>query len=168
MFDKAVWRLLHDVVARRKRLRINEIARELAPHRRVFLGRWRSSRTAREFSCEQDFSDLDAVCGYLRHWARKVKLDPKPAPPPGVIRRFDDNVRGLLAIADSCGPEWGQRAREANLFSLEKEQAERPQITMVRHGLAIFDALGSSNLCRSACCSAYVLLLTFHGKFRLV
>jgi hypothetical protein len=34
---------------------------------------------------------------------------------------------------------------------LEKEQAERPQITMVRHGLAIFDALGSSNLCRSAC-----------------
>ena len=71
-----------------------------------------------------------------------MKLDPKPAPPPGVIRRFGDNVRGLLAIADSCGPEWGQRAREAILFLLEKEQADRPHITIVRHGLAIFDALG--------------------------
>ena len=100
------------------------------------------TKPAREFSSEQDFSDLDAVYGYLRHWARKVKLDPKPEPPPGVIRRFGDNVRGLLAIADSCGPEWGQRAREAILFVLEKEQAERPHITIVRHGLAIFDALG--------------------------
>jgi hypothetical protein len=100
------------------------------------------NKPQREFSSEQDFNDLDTVYGYLRHWARKVKLDPKPAPPPGVIRRFSDNVRGLLAIADSCGPEWGQRAREAILFLLEKEQAERPQITMVRQGLAIFDALG--------------------------
>ena len=55
------------------------------------------TKPAREFSSEQDFSDLDAVYGYLRHWARKVKLDPKPAPPPGVIRRFSDNVRQVDA-----------------------------------------------------------------------
>jgi hypothetical protein len=60
------------------------------------------TKPAREFSSEQEFSDLDAVYWYPRHWARKVKLDPKPAPPPGVIRRFGDNVRGLLAIADSA------------------------------------------------------------------
>ena len=72
-----------------------------------------------------------------------MKLDPKPAPPTGVIRRFGDNVRGLLAIADCCGPEWGQRAREAVLFLLEKEQAERPHITIVRHGLAISTGSGS-------------------------
>ena len=47
-----------------------------------------------------------------------------------------------LAILGHRGPEWGQRAREAILFLLEKEQAERPHITIVRHGLAIFDALG--------------------------
>jgi hypothetical protein len=38
------------------------------------------------------------------------------------------------------GPR-GRRAREAVVFLLEKEKAERPQITMIRHGLAIFDAL---------------------------
>jgi hypothetical protein len=58
-----------------------------------------------------------------------------------VLRRFADNVRGLLSIADSCGSEWGRRAREAVTFLLEKEKAERPQITMIRHGLAIFEAL---------------------------
>jgi hypothetical protein len=100
------------------------------------------TKPEREYTSDQDFSDLDAVYSYLRHWAMNVKLDPKPAMPPGVIRRFSDNVRGLLAIADSCGPQWGQRAREAILFLFEKERAERPQIAMVRHGLAIFDALG--------------------------
>jgi hypothetical protein len=61
--------------------------------------------------------------------------------PPGVQRRFADNVRGLPSIADSCGSEWGRRAREAVTFLLEKEKAERPEITMLRHGLVIFDML---------------------------
>jgi hypothetical protein len=183
-----IWNLGHErgasyamVIGGRRKL-VNLHAPVLAAGVGGFLAQTQQSRTLslemqpytedtkpeREFSSEQDFSDLDAVYRYLGHWGHKVQLDPKPALPPGVTHRFADNVRGLLAIADSCGPEWGQRAREAILFLLEKEQAERPQITMVRHGLAIFDALGSSNLCRSACCSAYVLLLTFHGKFRLV
>jgi hypothetical protein len=85
--------------------------------------------------------ELDAVYSFLRHWAVTVKLDPRPQMPPGVLRRFEDNIYGLLSVADSCGPEWGRRAREAMVFLLEKEKAERPQITMLRHGLAIFDAL---------------------------
>jgi hypothetical protein len=82
------------------------------------------------------------VYSFLHHWAAKTKLNPKPAMPPGVARRFADNVRGLLSIADSCGPEWGQRAREAVTFLLEKERAERLEIVLLRHGIAIFDALG--------------------------
>jgi hypothetical protein len=100
------------------------------------------TKPEREYTSDQDFSDLDAVYAFLRHWAASVTLDAKPAMPPGVIRRFADNVRGLLAIADSCGSDWGQRAREAILTILENERAERPQIIMVRHGLAIFDTLG--------------------------
>jgi Protein of unknown function (DUF3631) len=88
---------------------------------------------------DNDVEDLNAVYSYLRHWAAEVKLDPKPAMPPEVLRRFADNVRGILSIADSCGPEWGQRAREAVMFLLEKEKAERPQIIIIRHGLLIFD-----------------------------
>ena len=90
---------------------------------------------------EEDVQNLNMVYSFLRNWAARVKLNPKPAMPPGVARRLADNVRGLLSIADSCGPEWGRRAREALVFLLEKERAERPEIVMIRHGLALFDAL---------------------------
>jgi hypothetical protein len=100
------------------------------------------TKPEREYTSDGDVTDLNAVYSYLRHWAAEVKLNPKPAMPSGVLRRFSDNVRGLLSIADACGPEWSRRAREAVTFLLEKEKSERPQITMVRHGLAIFEALG--------------------------
>ena len=56
---------------------------------------------------DTDVDDLNAVYIFLRHWSARVNLNPKPVMPPGVLRRFADNVRGLLAIADSCGEEWG-------------------------------------------------------------
>src|SRR5262249_32219437 len=54
---------------------------------------------------------------------------------------FADNVRGLISVADSCGREWGRIARDAVVFLSEREKAERPHVTIVRHGLAIFEAL---------------------------
>jgi hypothetical protein len=84
--------------------------------------------------------ELDAIYSYLRHWAAEVKLDLAPPMPPEMLRRFGDNVNGLLSVAYSCGPEWGRRAREAMEFLHEKEKAERPEITITRHGLEIFDA----------------------------
>ena len=56
---------------------------------------------------DTDVDDLNAVYIFLRHWSARVNLNPKPVMPPGVLRRFADNVRGLLAIADSCGEEGG-------------------------------------------------------------
>jgi Protein of unknown function (DUF3631) len=100
-----------------------------------------ATKPEREYS-DDDVGDLDAVYSYLHNWAAEVKLNPKPEMPPGVLRRDADNMRGLLAIADKCGAEWGRRAREALTFLLAKEKSERPQITMVRHGLVIFEALG--------------------------
>ena len=96
------------------------------------------TKPEREFD-DTDTEDLNAVYIFLRHWTARVNLDPKPAMPPGVLRRFADNVKGLLAIADSCGEEWGRRAREAVTALLEKERAERPQIVLIRHGLLIFE-----------------------------
>jgi hypothetical protein len=98
------------------------------------------TKPKREFDDEHT-EDLDAVYSYLRHWAPRVKLKPYPAMPPGVIARNADNARILLAVADACGTEWGKRAREAIVFLLEKAKAERPEIVMIRHGLAIFDML---------------------------
>jgi len=60
---------------------------------------------------DTDVDDLNAVYIFLRHWSARVNLNPKPVMPPGVLRRFADNVRGLLAIADSCGEEWGYLRR---------------------------------------------------------
>jgi hypothetical protein len=90
---------------------------------------------------ETETADLDNVYRYLRQWAPKVKLDLKPPMPPGVIGRDADNARGLLAVAHACGPEWVQRLHEALTFFLEKAKSERPEIVMIRHGLAIFDML---------------------------
>jgi Protein of unknown function (DUF3631) len=96
------------------------------------------TKPEREFD-DADTEDLNAVNVFLRHWAARVKLDPKPAMPPGVLSRFADNVKGLLAIADSCGEEWRFRAHEAVVAMLAKEKAERPQIVLIRHGLLIFE-----------------------------
>jgi Protein of unknown function (DUF3631) len=96
------------------------------------------TKPEREFD-DTDVDDLNAVYIFLRRWSARVNLNPKPAMPPGVLRRLADNVKGLLAIADSCGEAWGRRAREAVTALLEKERAERPQIVLIRHGLLIFE-----------------------------
>jgi Protein of unknown function (DUF3631) len=70
------------------------------------------TKPEREFD-DTDVGDLDIVYTYLRHWSVRANLDSKPVMPQGVLRRFADNVRGLLAIADSCSEGWGRRAREA-------------------------------------------------------
>jgi hypothetical protein len=96
------------------------------------------TKPEREFD-DTDVDDLNAVYSFLRRWSVRVNLNPKPAMPPGVLRRFADNVKGLLAIADSCGEAWGRRSREAMTALLEKERTERPQNILIRHGLLIFD-----------------------------
>jgi Protein of unknown function (DUF3631) len=88
-----------------------------------------------------DTGDLDAVYMFLRNWARGVKLDPDPDT-TGLIRRFADNSRGLLAVADACGPEWSKLARDAVMVFADREKTEQSHYLIVKHGLAIFDALG--------------------------
>ena len=73
----------------------------------------KAKRPESNYNTDIDTKELDAVYSFLRNWAQKVKLNPKPSIPEEMILRFEDNVYGLLAIADSCGPEWGRRAREA-------------------------------------------------------
>jgi hypothetical protein len=156
-----IWNLGHkrgaqtSLMVRGRRKLVSLFAPMMAAGVGMFLGPTQKSRAftlemvpytaetkpAREFD-EADSADLDAVYSYLRHWAATVKLNRNVPMPAGMIRRFADNVRGLLAVADSCGPEWGQQAREAVTFLLEKERSERPEIAMIRHGRALFEALG--------------------------
>ena len=98
------------------------------------------TKPEREFD-DEDTGDLDKVYTYLRRWAETAELNPKPTMPAGRLRRSADNVRGILAIADSCGTEWGRRAREALAILLEEEKAEQPKILILRHTLIIMDML---------------------------
>jgi hypothetical protein len=88
-----------------------------------------------------DVADLNTIYSYLRNWAHNVKLglDPNTT---GLIRRFADNARGLLAVADACGSELAKLARDAIMVFSDREKAEQPHVLIVKHGLAIFDAAG--------------------------
>src|SRR6516225_3411093 len=88
-----------------------------------------------------DVGDLNLIYSYLRNWARTVKLNPNPDT-TGLIRRFADNARGLLAVADACGPEAAKLARDAIMVFSDREKAEQPHFLFVKHGIAIFDAAG--------------------------
>ena len=88
-----------------------------------------------------DVADLNLIYSYLRNFARTVKLNPNPDT-TGLIRRFADNARGLLAVADACGPKWSKLARDAIMVFSDREKAEQPHYLIVKHGLAIFDAAG--------------------------
>src|SRR5262249_5822104 len=88
-----------------------------------------------------DVADLDLIYSYLRNWARTAKLNLDPDV-TGLIRRFADNARGLLAVADACGPDWAKLARDAIMVFSDREKAEQPHYLFVKHGLAIFDAAG--------------------------
>jgi len=102
------------------------------------------TKPERDFFANEGTEELDTVYAYIRHWSAKVKLNLKPTMPPGVITRHADNARGLIAVADACGPEWGRRARVAVAFFVAKDKTERPWITIIRHGLIIFDMLRST------------------------
>src|SRR5262249_11558986 len=82
-----------------------------------------------------DVADLDLIYSYLRNWAHTVKLNLDPDV-TGLIRRFADNARGLLAVADACGPDWSKLARDAIMVFSDREKAEQPHYLIVKHGLA--------------------------------
>jgi Protein of unknown function (DUF3631) len=89
--------------------------------------------------------DLNVIYSYLRNWARTVKLDPD-LDTAGLILRDEDNARGLLAVADSCGPEWRRQMREALQIYAAQERAKQPRVLIIEHGLMIFDAYGLEQL----------------------
>jgi hypothetical protein len=99
---------------------------------------------------DADTEDLNQIYKYLHSWTARAKLDPDPPMPPEMIRRAADNARVLFSIADACGSEWGQYAREAMLDLLARERVERPELVMVRHGLETFGMRHEADPIRSS------------------
>jgi hypothetical protein len=139
-----------------KRKLVDVYAPVMAAGLGAFLGQAQTSRTfilrMEQYTAEtkpecefddEDTEELDGVYRYLCHWAARVKLDLRPPVPSGMLARNADNWRGPLAIADACGGAWPQRARKAFATLFEEMKAELPKVVVLRHGLAIFERLGS-------------------------
>jgi Protein of unknown function (DUF3631) len=80
--------------------------------RSVVINMARAARKLRRFD-PNDQQDLDIAYSMSRAWARSVKLNSDPELPEVLRNRPADNWRSLIAIADTFGPAWGERAREA-------------------------------------------------------
>jgi hypothetical protein len=101
-----------------------------------------SNKPERNYNEDPQVADLDGVYSYVCNWVLTAKLNVKPKTPRGMINRFADNARGLLAVADACGPEeWGRRAREAVAWMQEQERAVHPKVLILQHTLLIIDML---------------------------
>jgi Protein of unknown function (DUF3631) len=61
-----------------------------------------------------DISQLNTVYEQIRVWTYgNLQLELEPPLPPKLRNRTRDNWTPLVSIADSFGPAWGERAREA-------------------------------------------------------
>jgi len=123
-----------------------DVGRFLAPQQRSRAFELEMQPYTAETKPERDYdnsdlTDLNAVYSYLHAWSSRAELNLKPSMPTEMLRRFGDNARGLISIADSCGPEWGRRAREAMTWLHEKQKAERPFVLILRHILVVIDQL---------------------------
>jgi hypothetical protein len=83
----------------------------------------------------------DALYRYLRRWATTRKFNLRPRLPAGIIRRSADNFRSLLSVADACGGDWPQRAREALVTLIRETADDQPKAIILRHGLLLFQRL---------------------------
>ena len=78
---------------------------------------------------------------YLRCWVATRTFNLRPRLPAGAIRRSADNFRSLLSVADVCGDDWPQRAREALVILIREIADDQPKAIILRHGLLLFQRL---------------------------
>jgi hypothetical protein len=80
-------------------------------NRSITLPMQRSSQDRKKFDPDNT-PYLDIVHRAWCDLAATTTLNPNPAMPPELNTRQADNWRGLIAVADLFGPEWGNYARE--------------------------------------------------------
>jgi hypothetical protein len=106
--------------------------------RSIHIKMQRSRREVADF----DTSIFDTIRNQIWLWAKPdLKLDPKPEMPKGLrVGRPRDKWRPLFAIADSFGPEWGQRAREAALAFVRNQSETEISVQLLEDLRELFTA----------------------------
>ena len=111
-------------------------------HRCVTIRMQRATGTRKLWRLDAEDPVLVTVYGAIRHWqASNPTLDRDPALSGELRNRLGDNWRGLIAIADAFGPDWGARARAAAV-ALSERQEEDAAVQLLTDIRSIFDASG--------------------------
>jgi Protein of unknown function (DUF3631) len=113
-------------------------------HRSIVIHMERSTRSLHRFLGNDPA--VDYAYGMVRAWAREAKLNPDPELPSALRNRPADNWRVLISIADSFGPKWGARAREAAVNFARAHRDEDAAVTLLNDILGVFDDLGVDRL----------------------
>jgi hypothetical protein len=110
-------------------------------HRSVVIPMQRhDGRVALKRFDEEDCDELNYAYQESCLWARTVALERNPKMPPQLRNRAADNWRVLIAIADSFGPEWSQKAQVAALEFARSHQDEDAAVVLLSDIRGIFDA----------------------------
>jgi hypothetical protein len=113
-------------------------------HRSLVIHMSRSTRNLRRF--DETDPVVNAAYAMIRTWARDVQLQHDPELPTELRNRPADNWRVLIAVADSFGPAWGTRAREAAVDFSRAHRDEDAQVTLLNDICHVFNDLGANRL----------------------
>ena len=109
-------------------------------HRSIVVHMERSTRELRRF--DENDQAVNEAYRMIRAWARDAQLQYDPKLPKELRNRPADNWRPLISIADSFGPTWGAKAREAAIEFSRAHHDEDAAIVLLADIRTIFNDLG--------------------------
>ena len=107
--------------------------------RSIIVRMERSDRSDLKRLGNNDQAIFDMAWRMIRDWASDVKLNLDPPMPKGIRNRVADNWRVLLAIADTFGPDFAERARDAALVFSRSYTDEDVAILLLDDCRAVFN-----------------------------
>jgi Protein of unknown function (DUF3631) len=103
----------------------------------IILNMARKTRDMRRYD-ENDLQELHKAYSMGRAWAQDVMINTDPTLPEIWRNRAADNWRPLIAIADTFGPVWGDRAREASIEYAKSHPEENMVVLLLRDIRKVF------------------------------
>jgi hypothetical protein len=100
----------------------------------------RMKMTTRELRrIELCHDELDIVRRHIIDWAQGRQLDRDPEMPKKLKNRIADNWRVLIAIADACGEQWGNKVRCAAVRLSARYSDDDLKLVLLADTKTIFD-----------------------------
>jgi hypothetical protein len=109
-------------------------------HRSIVISMQRSDGTRELRRLDDgDTSNLDIIYGRVLAWAKSDPLlNMDPELPAELRNRVADNWRSLIAVADTFGPHWAMRARDAAINFARSHHEEDVTVMLLRDIRDIF------------------------------